>query len=458
MLFGINVSGILDDLKRHKTDTEEIVFKDICDGKLYKETQKRLSSDNLNLTATLNTDGVNLYSSSKVELWPIFLAINELSPSLRFARQNILLAGLWQGKGKPPFTSMLQCLSEEINSELNNGIEICVNGETLTVTLSVLCVTLDLPAKAGVLNMTYYNGSEACITCEEPGVTVRQGRGHSKSYPYRSPEAQFPLRSHAQVLEHMNKASVKTRLKGFKGISGLSFFPSFDMVLGTVPDYMHAVLLGVTKTLMTKWFSATESGCENFIGKQIKQVSQRQMNIRPPYHIERLPRDLEKHYANFKATELQAFLLYYSLPCLYGILQRKYLDHLALLSDAVYILLGDEITEAGLQRAEMLLHEFYHNFSELYGQGSCGLNVHNICMHLPFYVRKLGPIWAWSCFAFEDANAKLLQSVHGTGDVVKQALRNQEISMYIRSMEVASSEHKSKMKVTRSTENCEIIG
>lgn len=35
-----------------------------------------------------------------------FLAINELSPSLRFASENILLIGLWQGKGKPPFKTL----------------------------------------------------------------------------------------------------------------------------------------------------------------------------------------------------------------------------------------------------------------------------------------------------------------------------------------------------------------
>lgn len=52
------------------------------------------------------------------------------------------------------------------------------------------------------------------------------------------------------------------------------------------------------------------------------------------------------------------------------------------------------------------------------------------------------PIWAWSCFAFEDANAKLSPSVHGTGDVVKQALQNQEITRYIRSMEGAFLEKK----------------
>lgn len=214
----------------------------------------------------------------------------------------------------------------------------------MTVTVSVLCVTLDLPAKAGALNMTCYNGADACITCEEPGLAVQQGRGYSRSYPYRAQESRYPFRSHTNAVELMNAASVKNRLKGFKGLSGLSYFQSFDMTSGTVPDYMHAVLLGVTKTLMNKWFSATESGKHYFICKLLPQLSNRLLNIKPPYHIESLPRDLEKHYANFKTTEVQAFLLYYSLPCLHGILSDKYIQYIAHLSEAVYILLGDEIT------------------------------------------------------------------------------------------------------------------
>jgi hypothetical protein len=417
-----------------------------------------MSPANLNLTVTLNTDGVNLYSSSKTELWPMFLVVNELSPSIRFARENIMLAGLWQGKGKPPFKILLQSLSEEINHLSNNGLQIQLKDEMLNVTLSLLCITLDLPAKAGALNMTYYNGAEACITCEETGQTVKQGHGHSKSYPYRPPEVRYPMRTQNSVLEHMNASSTKRRVNGFKGISGLSFFHTFDMVSGTVPDYMHGVLLGITKTLMCKWFSGSETGQDYFLGKQLKQIAERLKNIKPPYQIERLPRDLEKHYNNFKATELQVFLLYYSLPCLSGILPEKYLQHFSLFSEAVYILLGDIVTATKLERAETLLTRFYISFAELYGQGSCGLNVHNVCAHLPYYVRMLGPIWAWSCFAFEDANAKLLQSVHGTGDVVKQALRSQEICMYIRSMEGSSLANKTKLKVTSSTSNCEIVG
>ena len=53
-----------------------------------RSTKKRtvpgefLSSCN-NISFCLNTDGVSLFKSSKVELWPIWLEINELPPKMR---------------------------------------------------------------------------------------------------------------------------------------------------------------------------------------------------------------------------------------------------------------------------------------------------------------------------------------------------------------------------------------
>jgi len=55
-----------------------------------------------------------------------------------------------------------------------------VEYQEVTVKVMNICGTCDLPAKASVLNMTLFNGSESCITCEEPGTVVSQGKGHSR--------------------------------------------------------------------------------------------------------------------------------------------------------------------------------------------------------------------------------------------------------------------------------------
>ena len=176
------------------------------------------------------------------------MAINELNPKARFSRDNMLLVGIWQGKGKPPFKQYLECLSEQLNSLYNEGVTLKVKETEINVKVAVICGVFDLPAKASILNMTYYNGTEACITCEEPGYVVKQGKGTSRRYPYRPPDNRYPQRNKEIVLLNMQTSTEKKRIKGFKGVSGLASLQSYDLVKGTVPDYMHGVLLGVTNT------------------------------------------------------------------------------------------------------------------------------------------------------------------------------------------------------------------
>ena len=46
-------------------------------------------------------------------------------------------------------------------------------------------------------------------------------------------------------------------------------------------------------------------------------------------------------------------------------------------------------------------------------------NVHGL-LHLSDTVRRLGPLWAHSCFPFEAANGLILKLFHGTQNVEKQ--------------------------------------
>ena len=69
-----------------------------------------------------------------------------------------------------------------------------------------------------------------------------------------------------------------------------------------------------------------------------------------------------------------------------------------------------------------MLGQFHSTFEKLYGMKNCGLNIHNIGAHLVDYVEMHGPLWAWSCFPFEDMNQLLVKSAHGTEDVCRQLL------------------------------------
>lgn len=144
-------------MERH-VDTPHLIT-DITDGRIYREllSEGGFLYHNCNITVLMNTDGLSLYSSSKVQPWPLFFAINELSPSLRFARENIILASIWQGKGKPPMQQYLGSLCSVFNNLYDAGIVVELDNKETSVKVKVICGTYDLPAKAAVLNMTQYN-------------------------------------------------------------------------------------------------------------------------------------------------------------------------------------------------------------------------------------------------------------------------------------------------------------
>ena len=55
-------------------------------------------------------------------------------------------------------------------------------------------------------------------------------------------------------------------VKGIKGVSVLFRLQYFDPVVAVVPEYMHGVLLGTTKKLLTLWFGNVSSKKAYYFG------------------------------------------------------------------------------------------------------------------------------------------------------------------------------------------------
>ena len=67
------------------------------------------------------------------------------------------------------------------------------------------------------------------------------------------------------------------------------------------------------------------------------------------------------------AAEYRSWLLFYSVPCLKGILSDELLNHYALLVGAIFLLCQESISPADLRKAEMLLAHFVEMFDVYYG-------------------------------------------------------------------------------------------
>ncbi|XP_070581449.1 uncharacterized protein [Ptychodera flava] len=113
------VWSLIEKSKLHtRSNQQQNKIADITDGEFYRKLSQPgqfLFGEN-NISTIFNTDGVPLYTSTGVKLWPVFLAINELPPGHRFSRDNMILAGIWQGKNAPPFREYMNAIGVEIET------------------------------------------------------------------------------------------------------------------------------------------------------------------------------------------------------------------------------------------------------------------------------------------------------------------------------------------------------
>ena len=298
----------------------------------------------------------------------------------------------------------------------------------LTIRGLLLNGVFDSPARCLFQNMVQFNGFYGCPYCRTPGQTVQTSeRGHTLAYLFNteSENGYHEPRTHESFIrcgeEAENKKSndgKQCTVFGVKGLSWFSYMQPFNIIRGVAIDYMHCVLLGIVKMHLTLWFDKTHRNEPFSIAPRISEVDKRLLAIKPPSFITRFPRSLTE-IAHFKAAELKNFLLFYSLPCLVGILPEEQFLHFSLLVFSTYKLLQDRISSRDLIHCRQMILEFVLNVPVLYGERYSTSNVH-LLLHLVDKVEDLGPLWSSSCFYFEDFNGQLRRLFHGTQHIERQ--------------------------------------
>ena len=183
------------------------------------------------------------------------------------------------------------------------------------------------------------------------------------------------------------------------------------MVWSLAYDYMHGILLGVTLQLWNLWKNGT-NGQFKISEKDVKYIENRYLHITPIQNIHRLPRKgIIYGTAKPKASELKAWLLYYSLPCLEGVVEPKLLEHYTLLVNSTYILLKEKITEEELNQCEQDFQKFVYYYELYYGEEQMTLNVHTL-LHVVDSIRQTG-LYVNSAYYYENYIGKLKNFVTG---------------------------------------------
>ena len=365
----------------------------------------------------LNTDGFSVSKSSNTEAFPILLRLNEIVPGLR--QKTTLLAGLFIDEEEPDFNLFMEAFVTEANSLSMEGIRWGPNGEEEVVSkFYPTCFCLDARARASVLCSTMYNGKFGCSFCEHPGIKlgsmkypmpgtlVRRVRRNGEVEHVRIPHV-IPTRTDQSIRENMAAAEPGHRVRGLKGPSVVAAINYFDLGYGFSPDDLHPIYIGVTK-FMTNLIIRNVRNVDAFE----RAIDRLLLKIHTPSAISRKPRSIKRR-KKWKGTEWRNWLLYFVVPILKNLnnfVNNAVVNHIGLLSKAVFLLSQDSITEQDIDEANRCLVRFANIFQDTYGAVNMRFNVH-VLLHLPSAVRKWGPIQLHSTMPFESWNKRLKDSI-----------------------------------------------
>lgn len=395
---------------------------DVQNASYVVSLKKKINTNRNLISLMMNTDGANKFKSNTLSVWPIQLVLNDLPPQIRYFPKNIIVAGLYYGPTKPDCMEFFFPLVNEMKELQSVGISINLGDDTFDFEPVITHCCVDLPAKRMLQCIKQYNGFNACTYCLHPGMAIPSKNKKLKQIRYPIPTNAvfvYPPRTHKNTLKSMRKKKFENTDDGVVGLSCLVSMPNFDLINSFGIDYMHCVVIGVTRKICDLYFDSKNKKKTFYINKKKQGIlNERLLSIKPNREVMRLPRSLTQ-LAKFKASETRSILLFYFPICLIKILPAEYVTHFRRLSSAIYKLLKPTISEVELEEVHRNLTSFVTDFQDYFGLKNMVMNVH-LLTHIVESVKCLGPLWSHSAFPFERNNGCLLKFVNGTTDVLDQ--------------------------------------
>ena len=372
-----NLSDLLKTHQQSVDNNSEDYISDITSGSKYKYLKRYVIPGILDIVLLWGIDGVPISNSSRAEIW--LLQVEVVNIPFVFRRNFQYVCGVYYSREKKPDASSFLIPFAESMKDLFNGIVWKDKKNICEVVSKVVApiASCDAPAKAAAQELMQHNGEESCPLCEHPGIEVKTGNGHCRVFPNRGPQIQRTReRMINQALEVREKLLLHSH--GVKGPSVGFLIPHFDPSISFPVDYLHAVLLGIMRMLLSLWFNPKYKHKEFYINKSDRdEINKDLMKVTPPDSITHVPRDM-KYMKYLKGSELEDGLLHYYPILLKGKLPKKYYDHFLLLVYGIHALLKRKIHDREIDHAEFLLNKFVTEIEDLYGLNKCSWNAHQV--------------------------------------------------------------------------------
>lgn len=364
----------------------------------FKNTFKKFSvfPDGHIFNMQLNFDGLPLFKSSSVQLWPILGMFKGLS-------KKPVVIGVFCGTSKPNILSdYLRHLVSELQ-RLSKGFMFCGKTYFVKVT-SVIC---DAPARAFIKGIKSHTGYYGCDKCQQKGSYVK----HRMTFPENNASCRTDDAFRQELDEEHHLAHCPL------------LETDIDMVTGFPHDYMHLVCLGVMRRLTDLWCGTLGPRRTKLSSTQVLAISERLVQLKDfiPAEFARKPRALSERL-RWKATEFRQLLLYTGPIVFKGVLPRQVYDNFMLLSAAIYILANSQFCIEMNDLAHSFLVAFVEHYGLLYGKEHVVYNIHGL-VHLASDVKVHGPLDCISGFPYENFLGELKRMVRKPHNPLAQIIR-----------------------------------
>ena len=368
------------------------------------EYQKHLVSIDL----IINIDGLPLFKSSSLNLWPILIQFGPFQP---------IAVAFYCGRSKPPFQEFLKNFVEEMSLLIEDGVVV----DNIKYPVKIVCFTCDAPARALLKGIVQHTGYHACERCTIKGVSAQKRIVFDQDVGVHEDRLDEIFRANGYNQPDNEGKCHQNQVSGLINLR-------VDLIKDIALDPMHLVYLGVTRRILYFLRGSFRKITDGKLSASFLSAISKQLDdLALPDEFSRQPRGLSD-LDRWKATEFKSFLLYSGPVVLRSFISSSSWKHFLSLSIAIRLLSEEnsEIRKRNIYKAKMLLEYFVANAHVHYGKAFAVYNVHGL-LHLPDDVEYYqAPLIKFSCFQFENHLQFLKRSIRGKSKPLSQISKRSE--------------------------------
>ncbi|EGT31829.1 hypothetical protein CAEBREN_00760 [Caenorhabditis brenneri] len=161
----------------------------LCDTPRYKERVRYCEQkypDKITIFLTMNTDGFRKRGCSRGEIWPLFLAVNDVTKGegkfREYAPEMTILSAIMQTSSKltpSDFDSLFQRMHIEIEETNLDPLKIMLNNTEYSVRLELFQCVLDMDASRKIRGLPIWQSYSSCSRCDVKGRQIATKSGKS---------------------------------------------------------------------------------------------------------------------------------------------------------------------------------------------------------------------------------------------------------------------------------------